>query len=108
MRSTIVRATGKPTVVLAPSGELDLAASTCLRAAVVEACNEGLPVVVDLTDVTYLDSAALAVLVAAHRLLQADGCHLTLRGASSRVQRVLEITGLRRLFDVDDGRPLGT
>lgn len=103
MRPTIIRGTWEATVVLAPSGELDLAASTFLRAALVEACDEGLPVVVDLSEVTFIDSTALGVLVAAHRRLQAGGCHLTLRGASSRIRTVLDTTGLTKVLDIDGG-----
>lgn len=105
MRSTIVRAEGRSTVVLAPSGELDLAASASLRAALVDACDAGLLVVVDLADVSFVDSTALGVLVGAARRLQADGCRLTVRGASSRVHAVLAMTGLDRLFDVEEDRP---
>ena len=65
-----------------------------------DAGSGGLPVVVDLTDVTFIDSIALGVLVAAQRRLQAGGSRRTLRGASSRVETVLQTTGLNRLFEV--------
>ena len=104
MKPTTVRQTGKSAVVLAPSGNLDVVSSSFLRAQLAEACDEGLPVVVDLSGVTFIDSIALGVLLAAHRRLLAGGCHLTLTGASGRVQTVLQITGLKQLFgDASDG-----
>jgi anti-sigma B factor antagonist len=102
VRSTIVRAEDGQGVVLSLAGELDLDASSELRAALVEACDQRLGVVVDLAGVTFVDSSALGVLVGAARRLQADGCRLTVRSASSRVHAVLVMTGLDRLLDVED------
>lgn len=108
MRSTTVgTAGGSAVVVLSPTGELDLATSTALRDALAEACDQGLVVVVDLAEVTFVDSTALGVLVGAARRLQAGGCHLTVRNASGRVHTVLVMTGLDRLFDVEQARPPG-
>ena len=92
-------------MVLTPFGDLDMVSSTLLRAQLDEACDEGLPVVVELSEVTFIDSIALGVLLAAHRRLLAGGCRLTLTGASGRVQTVLESTGLIRLLGDDPDGP---
>lgn len=62
------------------------------------AAARGGPVVVDLGQVEQLDSSALGVLLAVHRDLGRGGAGLLLRGAGPRVQRVLRISGLGRLF----------
>ena len=48
------------------AGELDLAASEDLRAALAELRDGGVDVTIDLASVTFIDSTALAVLVHAH------------------------------------------
>ena len=47
-------------------GELDLAASSSLRAALAELANGGHDVTLDLSAVTFIDSTALSVLVDEH------------------------------------------
>ncbi len=83
------------------SGEADAAAVPDLRA-----CLHGLQlakhpnVVVDLQGVTFLDSTALGVLVAASRHCRGLGGTLRLVISEPRVRRVLEITGLTDVFSV--------
>ena len=59
----------------------------------------------DLSDVTFLGSAGLAVLVAAKDAADARGNTLRLVCGSRIVTRALEATGLLTLFDVADGVP---
>ena len=59
----------------------------------------------DLSDVTFLGSAGLAVLVAAKDAADARGHTLRLVCGSRIVTRALEATGLLTLFDVADGVP---
>ena len=57
-------------------------------------------VVLDLTDVTFIDSSGLRVLVEGHRRRVEAGSSLTLRSPSAAVQRLLEISGLAGHLDV--------
>ena len=57
-------------------------------------------VVVDLQGVTFLDSTALGVLVAASRHCRGLGGTLRLVISEPRVRRVLEITGLTDVFSI--------
>ena len=61
--------------------------------------------VLDLSDVTFLGSAGLAVLVAAKDSADARGHTLRLVCGSRIVTRALEATGLLTLFEVADGVP---
>ena len=91
---------GTRTVALA--GELDLAVATKLWEAL-EPLLDGAPrcLVLDLSDVEFMDSTALSVLVRAHRRLMHDGGELVIRRPSDAAARILEVTGLGQLFGLD-------
>ena len=58
-------------------------------------------VVVDLTDVTWVDVTALRVLAVASWQAHRDSQLLTLRGCNGSVRRLLHMTHLIRLVDVE-------
>ena len=89
------------TVVVSAAGELDVNTAPELREQLARlAADDVRRVVVDLTDVSFVDSTALSVLVSAlKRLRQADG-DLELASPNPSVRRVFEITGLTRLFTI--------
>jgi anti-sigma B factor antagonist len=51
-------------------------------------------VVVDLADLTYIDSVGIGLLVASRRRLDSEGRRFTVRNPAPQVLRLLEITGL--------------
>lgn len=84
---------GRTTV--AASGQIDLATAPQLAKALAEARDDGATaVVVDLTEVDFLDSAGVRVLVHAAKEASESGVPLYLHGAHGWVARVLEITGI--------------
>ena len=89
--------------VLAPVGELDIVAVPRLQAGLKAAHSPGAAVVVDLREVTFMDSSAIAVLLAADRRLRATGGQLRLLNASEGVLRVLRICGLAHWVVPGDG-----
>jgi anti-anti-sigma regulatory factor len=58
-------------------------------------------VVVDLSEVGGVDLTALKVLAVATREASRDGHHLLLRGCSLPVRRMLHLTHLRRMVEVE-------
>ena len=60
----------------------------------------GGPVVVDVTDVTYVDSAFLHALTALHFRFKEWG--VTLVGARPQIRRVLQVMDFERLFTLVD------
>lgn len=78
------------------SGELDLAGSTALRDAL-EGFEEGRRVVVDTTDLRFIDSSGLAVLIATRRRL-GNGLVLIPGRATDRL---LDLSGSRSVFGLD-------
>jgi anti-sigma B factor antagonist len=63
-------------------------------------------IVIDLRQVTFMDSTGAAALVAADRHAQRDGRSLAIVKGSPQVQRVLEVCGLTEVLAPAD-EPLG-
>lgn len=104
VRFDVVSHGGDATVVHVV-GEIDTLTAPVLRAQLDEHL-PGVPLLVlDLSEVTFLGSAGLAVLVAAKDAADARGNTLRLVCGSRIVVRALEATGLLSLFDVADGVP---
>jgi anti-sigma B factor antagonist len=80
---------------------LDLATAPSLRAALVEAANEGKhDIIVDLTELEFLDSTGLGALIGAHRRALENNGRVRLIVREGPIQRLLNITGLMRIFAV--------
>jgi len=88
------------TLVLA--GELDPHTAPLLEAALDERIAEGDTAIrLEVTEVGFIDSSGLRVLVEAHRSLGADPASLRLAGVSPTFLRLLEMTGLDRRFTIE-------
>jgi anti-anti-sigma factor len=94
-----VRAGERRTVTV--RGEVDLATATDLEA-IVRSALDGAPdgVVLDLAQLTFIDSSGLRVLVALAKDAESRGTALALRNLPRHAQRVLELTGLGDWFEV--------
>ena len=93
--------------MVAVHGELDLDGAPELRRALIEAIDEhpGRPLVVDLEGVDFIDSAGLGVLVGGLKRAQGRRGRARAGGApASSVIRVLELTGLTRVFEIHPSR----
>jgi len=88
--------------VVSLAGELDLYNAEDVRAALLECCSDEPSVlVVDLAEVTFVDSTALGVLIEARsRLADRDGFRLAAPRLEAR--RALEVSGLDRHFSIFD------
>ena len=88
--------------VVEVAGALDLPRVARVREQLHEALVAGPErLVVDLSGCTFVDASALSMLVDVHRRAWRSGGVLTLRGCSPRVLRLLSLTGLRRVFDLE-------
>jgi anti-sigma B factor antagonist len=86
---------------LAVAGELDLAASSDLRAALTDVLDGGSDVAVDLSAVTFIDSTALAVLVHACAEAAVAGTRMVVINPSPVVLRILQLSGLLTMLDIE-------
>lgn len=89
--------------VVAVTGEVDVYTAPTLRQHLRDATGEGVKrVVVDMTEVKFLDSTGLGVLVGAMgRIRESDG-DMRLVVTSDHILKVLRITGLDALIPVDE------
>jgi anti-sigma B factor antagonist len=93
---------GEDAFVVSASGEVDIGSvETLERELDALERQEALRVIVDLTGVTFIDSAGLGVLVAEAKRLNAVGGTFVLVADDPRILRVFEITGLDRMFDIE-------
>jgi anti-anti-sigma factor len=90
-----------PEVVLPLSGVIDLETAPEFRATVAELRERNVSgIVLDLSEVTFIDSVGLSVLVSVHRRLREEGGRLTVRSPSEAVRQVLAMTGLHEVLDI--------
>jgi anti-sigma B factor antagonist len=84
-------------------GELDIQTTPVLEEELRSALDRGAStIVVDLCEVSFLDSTGLSVLVSGLKRCQAAGGELRLEGPRPNVRKVLEITGLTDAFKLSD------
>jgi len=86
-------------VVITVAGEVDLATAPELAAALDEVGADDGPIVVDLTEVGFLDSSGLNVLLQARERL-GGGTSVRLVATRPAILRVLAVTGLDEVFPV--------
>lgn len=92
------------------TGEYDLARAASLRDVLRPLVDEGLPVVLDLSRATFIDSVTLGLIVRAARELSRNGSELRIfmPGTTERqVRELFRITGLDRVLAIDTRRPAG-
>jgi len=86
------------------SGDIDVAGGPVLENVLLQ--QEGLPdadgsIVIDLTDVTFIDSSGLRSLLSASRRAGERDGGVLLRSPSAAVRRLLEITGTTGQFRIE-------
>lgn len=64
-------------------------------------CRSG-KMLIDLTNMTFVDSSGLSVLVCAYRRLRERGGDLSLRRPSASTRRVFESTGLNKVLPIEE------
>ena len=90
---------GGRTSAIRVCGEIDMATAPRLEAAFAR-CGQSCDVIIDLTQVTFLDSSALKVLVHNAKKLHGAGHQIRLEGLSDHQRRVVRLTGLNRVLNV--------
>lgn len=87
--------------VISVSGEVDIATSPALDAAIATAVGEETKqIVVDLSDVTFMDSSGLGVIVRGLKRSREAGIELDLVITNDRVLKVFSITGLDQVIEI--------
>ena len=93
-----------PGALIVASGELDVQSVPELKEHLTEAVDAGTKrIVVDLADVSFIDSLSLSALVGARRRLGDDG-RLAIVAVHEYVRLILQATGLEQVLDVFETR----
>jgi anti-sigma B factor antagonist len=92
--------------VVAADGEIDLATSPRLRAALLEAIEDQDRVLVDLRAVIFMDSTGIATLLAAAEAARGRGIDLAV-DPSRTVRNVLELVGAEAVLQLRGESPRG-
>jgi anti-sigma B factor antagonist len=96
----IVEQRGDGSVTLSVTGEIDVATAPALRERIDGVIEAGVVLVVDLLGVSFLDSTALGVLIAAHKRCEESGTVLRIVVSEPRLVKIFEITGLTELLTI--------
>ena len=87
--------------IVSVAGEVDVYTAAQLRAALdEEVAAQHVQLVVDLDEVTFLDSTGLGVLVGRLKLVRNQSGWLRLVCSNERILRVFRITGLDKVFGI--------
>jgi anti-sigma B factor antagonist len=87
--------------IIAPRGEIDLYTAPDLKQVLTVAIEGGeRRLVIDLTDVSFLDSTALGVLIGAVKRVRSRGGALAIVNTDSSIAKTFEITGLDQIFTI--------
>ena len=90
--------------VLVLGGDLDVRSTSAVRAAVyqhLESVPVGSRVVVDISQISSVDATALKMLAVASRWSHRYGARVVLRGACPAVRRMLHLTHLIRIIELE-------
>ena len=92
-------------LVLTGSDALDFANAEAVKAASLAAVRDAAEAVIDLSEVEFVDSAGIGVLVALYRAMRTRGARARYCGVRPGVRSVLEIIRLDQILEiVDDPR----
>ena len=96
---TIERTTEKGSLVLALYGELTANTAEALNTAIETALNETNSLILDFTDMEYVASAGLRILLKAKKALNEKKGKFFIRNVSDDVMNVFDITGFSDILD---------
>ena len=89
--------------IVSVGGEVDLETASQLGDHALEALRDVSPhVLLDLTDVTFMDSTGLKVLLSIQRRADLAGGSFAVAGASRSVRKILTLTGLDQTFTIHE------
>jgi anti-sigma B factor antagonist len=84
------------------TGEVDLESSPAAREILLKCLESTGTVIVDLSEVTYIDSSGVASLVEALQAAKKNGSRFSLAAVSEPTRRVLELARLDKVFTLYD------
>ncbi len=88
--------------IISVTGEVDLSNSSKLRKSILDELDQGHSVIVDFSELQYIDSSGMATLVEGLNHANSKNLTLTVAGANGAPLQVLELTRLNQVFTMVD------
>jgi anti-anti-sigma factor len=92
---------GDGVTVVELTGEIDVDTAPRMRAALDAALRTGVPVVIDMDGVTFMDSTGIAVLVSVNLRAIRIGTPVVLRAVPVRIRNLLGLLGLDEILTIE-------
>ncbi len=89
-------------VLVKPSGDIDLATAPVFDAELLRAEDAASLIVLDLGEVSFMDSTGLRAVIAAEQRLRARGGSLRVVHLPSQVRRLFDLVGISGHLTIDD------
>ena len=105
MKVRVEQTDGADGICVAMAGEVDAHTAPQMKAALLEAVSRHQCVTVDLAAVTFMDSQGLAALLRARQEAESRGGNIRLEHVPTRVMKLLRITALESIFNIDSISP---
>jgi anti-sigma B factor antagonist len=89
------------------SGDIDGSSAPSAQAAIVPLAGPGCRILLDMTEVPYMSSAGLRMLLSTYRQVTGKNGHVVLVGVSEDIQDTMSVTGFLKFFTVCDSVEAG-
>ena len=85
------------------SGELDHHTAKAMRESIDSAIELNMPtlLIIDFTDISFMDSSGIGLVMGRYRLLSRTGAELHISGASPQIYKVMQLAGIERLAKLE-------
>lgn len=89
------------------NGEIDHHSAVGIRSGIDEKIFELRPkkTVIDLSDIDFMDSSGLGLIMGRYALMQKTGGELTLKNPNERIVKIFELSGLGRIIKIESDKP---
>lgn len=98
---------GKPHTVISLHGEIDLGVAPLVGKQILEVLAQGKNLVVDFSQVSYIDSSGISSLVEGYQYAQENGLEFALAGVGEIPMRVLRLCNMDKVFTIYKTPPAG-
>ncbi|WP_058301387.1 STAS domain-containing protein [Gorillibacterium timonense] len=87
------------------SGELDLAVSAEFRSEIEPLLTSDKEVVLDMADLTYIDSTGMGIIIFFLKARKEDGKALSVQNVPQKIKKLFDLTGITRFLPVHGSSP---
>ena len=97
---TILKEANNKQLIIKPVGEINSVTAPELEEVIKNDLDDVSELILDFSELEYLSSAGLRVLLVAQRIMDKKG-HMTVRNVNKSVMEILTITGFNNVLDIE-------